>query len=249
MIDAGNTHLKWCWYDGKNLPPRFYSATYGELERQGVNLFKNRGVDAENVLICNVAGKGVEQTLISGFTHWSLEPRFFTSKAQGCGVTNAYIEPEQLGADRWMALIGVWSLKQTAACIVDCGTAVTIDALNDQGQHMGGMIVPGLALMQDSLSKQTSGISPDGDIEQDGRLSSPLACNTSSAIAAGTRYALVALIDRVRADVKEELGLNLPLYLSGGSANLIRPLLSCKNHYAPMLIFQGMIIADKDASY
>ena len=73
------------------------------------------GLDAENVLICNVAGKKVEQTLTSGFTHWGLQPRFFTSKAQGCGVTNAYTEPEQLGVDRWMALIGAWSLKQEAA--------------------------------------------------------------------------------------------------------------------------------------
>jgi len=185
--------------------------------------------------------------LIDSFAHWDLEPRFFTSKPQGCGVTNAYIEPEQLGADRWMALVGAWSMKQEAACIVDCGTAVTIDVLDDQGQHMGGMIVPGMELMQDSLTNQTDGILLDEEMEQNGQ-PSLLARDTGNAVAAGTLYALVAFIDRVRMDIEKELGLDLPLYLSGGDVDLIEPLLSCESSYEPMLIFQGMITADEDAS-
>lgn len=248
LIDAGNTRLKWCWYDGVDLPLEFCSAEYEELEELGADLFKGSGPDTDEVLVCNVSGLATEQELSQYFSAWDLTPRIFTSKAQACGVTNAYSKPEQLGVDRWMSMIGAWSLKQEAACIVDCGTAVTIDVLDDQGRHMGGMIVPGIELMRDSLTNQTDGILLDGEPAQDDNMTL-LARDTGNAVEAGTLYALVALIDRVRLDVEKELGVDLPLYLSGGDVDLIEPLLSCESNYEPMLIFHGMIMADEDKNY
>jgi len=102
--------------------------------------------------------------------------------------------------------------------------------------------------MQDSLTNQTDGILIDEDMEASSQ-PSLLARDTGNAVAAGTLYALVAFIDRVRMDIEKELGLDLPLYLSGGDVDLIEPLLSCESSYEPMLIFQGMITADEDASY
>ena len=245
LIDAGNTRLKWCWYDGEDLPLDFYSAEYDELEERGADLFKGSGPDTDDVLVCSVAGSDVEQLLTQCFSDWDIVPRYFASEAQGFGVTNAYNKPEQLGVDRWMSLIGAWSINQDAVCIVDCGTAVTIDVLDDQGHHLGGMIVPGMELMQDSLTNQTDGILLDEDAERDDT-PTLLARDTGNAVAAGSLYALVALIDRVRQDIEKELGVDLPLYLSGGDVDLIEPLLSCESSFEPMLIFQGMITADED---
>jgi type III pantothenate kinase len=248
LIDAGNTRLKWCWYDGEDLPLDFQSAEYEDLDEQGADLFKGSGPDTDDVLVCNVAGEDTEQTLIECFSDWDLQPVFFTSKAQGCGIRNAYVDPQRLGVDRWMAMIGAWSLKQEAACIVDCGTAVTIDVLDDQGLHLGGMIIPGMELMQDSLTNEDTGILSDVQTEHGDR-PGLLARDTGDAIVAGTLYALVALIERVRQDIERELDIDLPLYLSGGDVDLIKPLLSCESHYEPMLIFQGMIAADEDTDY
>ena len=243
LIDAGNTRLKWCWYDGEETPVEFYSAEYEELEAQAADLFKTEGADADDVLICNVAGVSVEEMLTQCFTEWGLTPHFFYSQQQGCGVTNAYQEPRQLGVDRWMSMIGVWAIKQEAACIVDCGTAVTIDVLDDKGQHLGGMIVPGMELMRDSLINPTGGILRGVNMEQRSN-SALLASNTGNAVAAGSLYALVALIDRVRSDVEKELNIDLSLYLNGGDIGLIEPLLSCEGRFEPMLIFHGMIAAN-----
>jgi len=248
LIDAGNTRIKWCWYDGEDLPLDFYSAEYDDLEEQGADLFKGSGPDTDRVLVCSVAGAGTEKILTQCFSDWDITPRYFASKAQACGVSNAYNSPEKLGVDRWMSLIGAWSINQDAACIVDCGTAVTIDVLDDKGQHLGGMIIPGMELMQDSLTNQTDGILLDENIEQDEN-QTLLARDTGNAVMAGTLYALVALIDRVRQDIEKELDVDLPLYLSGGDVDLIEPLLSCESSYEPMLIFQGMITADEDANY
>ena len=145
-------------------------------------------------------------------------------------------------------MLGAWSIRQEAACIVDCGTAVTIDVLDDQGNHLGGMIVPGMEMMQDSLTNQTDGVLLDEELETDDR-ATLLAHDTSNAVAAGTLYALVALIERVRQDIEKELGLDLQLYLTGGDVDLIEPLLSCESSCEPMLIFHGMISADEDTSY
>jgi len=245
LIDAGNTRLKWCWYDGEDLPLDFFSAEYEELEEKGADLFKGSGPDTDAVLVCNVAGPETEQLLNQCFSDWDISPKYFISEARKCGVSNAYTKPEQLGVDRWMALIGAWSINQEATCIVDCGTAVTIDVLDDQGCHLGGMIVPGMELMQDSLTNQTDGILLDEDTEQDEN-PALLARDTGNAVMAGSVYAIVALIDRVRQDIEKELDVDLPLYLSGGDVDVIESLLSCESRFEPMLIFQGMITADED---
>jgi type III pantothenate kinase len=248
LIDAGNTRIKWCWYDGEDLPLDYESAEYEDLEEQGADLFKGSGPDTDDILISNVAGEDIRQLLTDCFSEWDLTPKFFTSKAAGCGITNAYTQPEKLGVDRWLSMIGAWTIRQEAACIVDCGTAVTIDVLNDRGEHLGGMIVPGMELMQDSLINQADGILADEEIEQvDSH--SLLARDTASAVAAGTLYALVTLIERVRQDIEKELGIDLPLYLSGGDVDLIQPLLGCHSTHEPMIVFQGMLTADEDPDY
>ena len=248
LIDAGNSRIKWCWYDGEDLPLDYESAEYEDLEEQGADLFKGSGPDTDDVLVCNVAGDDIRQLLNDSFSEWNLTPRFFTSKASGCGVTNAYSSPEKLGVDRWMSLLGAWTISNDAACIVDCGTAVTIDVLNDKGQHLGGLIVPGLELMQDSLVSQANGIPEDEEFEPPDS-PSLLARDTSSAVAAGSLYALVALVERVRQDIEKELGISLPLYLSGGDVDLIQPLLGCETTHEPMIVFQGMLTADEDPDY
>lgn len=245
LIDAGNSRVKWCWFDGEDLPLVYECAEYDDLHSEGAGLFQVDGPDADEVLICNVGGVALAESFRLMFANWHLSPRFVRSTRRCGDVVNAYKCPQQLGADRWMALLGAWSIRRDAVCIVDCGTAVTIDVLDDEGRHLGGMIVPGIELMQDALRDETDGISPD-DVGRDDGGSGLLAADTGNAIEAGTLYALVALIDRVRLDIATELGVDLPLLVSGGDAELMQPLLSCDSTYEPMLIFQGMLVAEEE---
>ena len=63
-----------------------------------------------------------------------------------------------MGVDRWVAMIGARSEFRGGLCIVDAGTAVTIDAIDKNGNHLGGQIIPGLALMSNALSFGASDI-------------------------------------------------------------------------------------------
>ena len=71
---------------------------------------------------------------------WNIEPRQIRAGASALGVTNTYQPPERLGADRWAALIAARAHQRGAVCVVDAGTAVTIDALDAHGVFRGGAI-------------------------------------------------------------------------------------------------------------
>src|SRR3546814_5490867 len=75
-------------------------------------------------------------------------PNFARSSAGWHGLRNAYREPERLGVDRWLAMIAAWHTHRGAACIANAGTALTVDVIDAQGQHLGGIIAAGLAAQQ-----------------------------------------------------------------------------------------------------
>lgn len=248
LIDAGNTRLKWCWFDGEDVPLDYESAEYDDLDAEGASLFKTPGADVERIIICSVAGEDTAGQIQEVFADWKIEPEFLASKPRSGDLTNAYANPGQLGVDRWMAMLGAWEQEKDALCIVDCGTAVTIDVVNDQGSHLGGMIIPGLELMHDALVDGTGQIET-GQVETDDQAVSEaglLARDTGSAVAAGTLYALVALIERVVSDLAQELPVEPVLILTGGDAESVQPLLSYPARYEPMLIFMGMLIAAEE---
>ena len=83
--------------------------------------------------------------------------RQVNSEAQAFGVTNCYLEPHLLGVDRWLALLGSQQLfSAQSVMVVDAGTALTVDWLDECGVHQGGWIMPGLRLQQQSVVQQTA---------------------------------------------------------------------------------------------
>lgn len=78
------------------------------------------------------------------------------ARALACGVHSAYSDPERLGADRWAALIGAWDRTRSATLILSLGTAVTCDALDGAGRHLGGVIAPGRLTMARALAEETA---------------------------------------------------------------------------------------------
>lgn len=90
--------------------------------------------------------------------HWELTPVRVMSMAEGFGIRNAYARAEELGTDRWAAMVGAHHLLHAETCIIDMGTAITLDFLDAVGQHLGGYIIPGLQLMQQSLVQGTQAI-------------------------------------------------------------------------------------------
>ena len=205
LLDIGNTRIKWAWSAEERInmaePLIRDSKSFKDLAPAE---WENAETP-ERVIVSNVAGAVFAKSVRTWVKRvWRIDTEFVMPAASACGVTNAYIHPERLGPDRWAALIAAHHLfRKSPVCILDCGSAVTIDALAADGRHMGGLIVPGLAMMERVLVSKTSGIKLENVPAPEISL---LARDTETAVQGGTLYALVALIDRVFADLGQELG-------------------------------------------
>ncbi len=247
LIDAGNSRIKWACLVGGVVQPGEAIAHNGDADDlQALSLAWAPLPRPARVLAVNVLGSGFAARLSAWVEDtWEIAVEFAVAQREACGVINAYREPERLGADRWVALIAARHDGDGPACVIDCGTAVTIDVLAESGEHLGGLIIPGLQLMRRALTGGTAGIRLDDEGGRDG--DAPLfARDTAGGVIGGTRYALAGAIDRIAGDVRAAIGADLRCLLTGGDAETILPLLSGDYDYAPELVLEGLAVIAGD---
>jgi len=111
----------------------------------------------QRVLVANVRGPSFAAEF-SAFTQstFGVTPEYPEAQAAELGVTNGYRQPANLGIDRWLALLAARQDDAGPCLLVGGGTALTIDALSANGQHLGGLIVPGLKMLSDLHSTDPS---------------------------------------------------------------------------------------------
>lgn len=209
-IDAGNTRIKWGLFDAAGNIINQGACLHTELAQLTLPL-------ASKTVISNVAGNGVE-THLNHLLEQHENVQFITSQASACGVQNHYTAPAKLGTDRWAALIAAWHLKQSPCVVVNAGTAVTIDAI-DSAAFNGGLIIPGMDLMQQSLYLATAQLpiqAARDDVEID-----ILARNTQDAIFAGTLYAISGAIVQMAQTLHAKTQQAPWILISGGNAAII----------------------------
>jgi len=240
-MDIGNTRLKWGILD-EGAIRRTGHISQESIRSDGLSALTSklpRRVDT--VFASNVAGTSFA-TRISGVVglHCDCDVHFARTEREACGVTNSYRQPRRMGVDRWVAMLGAWAEIQSACLVVDAGTAVTIDALDDDGRHLGGQILPGVTLMASALASSTS------DIPNTSRRSirgakglEILASNTGGAVAHGTLSAVVGAIERA-AEVLCENRYDPELVLTGGDASRILRSLDGEPVHRPHLVLQGL---------
>jgi type III pantothenate kinase len=160
------------------------------------------------------------------------------------GVVNAYQHPGQLGSDRWLALIAVRRLLGSRhACIVDCGTAVTIDWLRADGQHLGGFILPGLDAMIAALVRETRLELPAqlADFRQPGAGTSTRDC-----VGRGALLAISGAIESSAALLSAQLDARVTCVLTGGGAEGVARWLSTECHLEPDAVLRGLAVWAQD---
>jgi type III pantothenate kinase len=153
QLDIGNSRVKWrLCSDGKVLDRGVESRSQFPASLAGIG--ESRCPDA--VWVSSVAGEDSESILrqqigdLWGVTAWFARPA-----ARACGLVNSYPEPQRMGVDRWLAMLAGWRDAASAVCVVDAGSALTIDFVASDGQHEGGYILPGLDSMERALLSDT----------------------------------------------------------------------------------------------
>ena len=234
-VDAGNSRIKWGLWDGRW--SRQDSVATDEVAGLGAAW---QALPAPQLLIaCSVAGAPVAEWLDAWARSRGVAVRWVTSQREQCGVRNSYCDPTQLGADRWAALIAARDMAEGAALAVNAGTAVTIDALTREGQFLGGLIMPGLDLMAESLARGTAGLPRTrGSIAQ-------FPQNTADAIAGGALQSVCGAVERMERTLAER-GAEPRILLSGGAAHLIRTYLGRPARLVPNLVLEGLRVIAAD---
>jgi type III pantothenate kinase len=243
LIDVGNSRVKWAWGQGGMLSEQISLAYRGELGRDWLDaLGTGGGKQAQRILISNVAGPRMADALRGLLEkQFRVEPEFASVASVAAGVTCAYRDPQQLGVDRWLAVIGAWHRAGHSACVIDSGTATTVDAVDDSGTHLGGLILPGLDLMVDVLLTRTSDIAQAVDPATRAK-SGVFADNTLAAVRNGAVLATAALAERAASDLARRTAGEPKLYLTGGNATRIAPSLARAHEVVPDLVLHGLAV-------
>lgn len=243
FVDIGNSRCKSALENNGVLTPletfAWHDVFLNEVLEK-VWLKPLNGVVPDSIHISNVAGERMLPNLDAWCcATWQKKPIAMSSTGQFQGLKNGYKAPTTLGVDRWAAMIGAWVQHSGALCVVDSGTATTVDVIDKNGVFIGGAILPGIYTMRRSLGKYTAALfAADGDI-------SPFSDNTAGGIAGGTGYASVGAIERLMDEAVKAVG-PLTTIVTGGEAGIIESLLTREAKFDPLLVLHGVrAVADE----
>ena len=248
LIDAGNTRIKWGTVGMANEPTATPSwLDKGSVSHAGMSALKASWavLPISRILISNVAGEQMQHALelLLASCVAGVKAERFISTSQCAGLTNAYQEPAQLGCDRFASAIAAHALfPLRALLVVTCGTATTIDAVTADGTFIGGMILPGLQLMAQSLAKNTAQLP---QIAESISMHQIFADNTDQAITSGCINAQVGAIMRAYETLADMRSHQVSCIISGGAAKFLTPHLRIDFQHVENLVLTGLFMAER----
>ena len=241
FLDIGNSFIKWSTVINGEYNVH-HSIQINDLLSNGLDSF-NLESFPDTVYFSTVANAdNVDALKLLIQSEWQVIPIQLTAQKSCCGLTSGYENFNQLGDDRWFAMQGAIGIYNVPTIIVDAGTALTIDAVVD-GMHLGGLIVPGMNMMRQSLANNTADLLDVSNSykNSDNNEIQLLATNTSSAILAGTLYMAAAFINQVINDLNNQVGTQFKVLMTGGESQQLCRLLDYEYDYVPDLVLQGMV--------
>jgi type III pantothenate kinase len=230
-IDAGNTRIKWGVHDGHAWST---SGAIDTGDAQGLYESLRDALPVDMAIASNVAGPEVQAAIESAAKQARVPVTFIHGEARRLGVTNGYRDAAQLGADRWVALVAAHHARPGHKLVVNAGTALTIDALAADGRFLGGLIVPGPALMRRSLDRATAALrEARGEVRD-------FPDNTPDAITTGAVLAGTGAVDRLAAAMSARGCPPGLIILSGGAAREVAPALALPHELHDNLVLDGL---------
>lgn len=238
LIDIGNTAIHWATKPaGQSLSAMQTCSYHNETITELLTAQWSRLETVSAVVISSVATESINQSVQQWLQrHWRVTPQFIRAEASGHGIQNAYREPQRLGTDRWAAMVAAYGLSQKTCCVLDCGTAVTFDAIDATGRHLGGWIMPGYHLFCHTLAQETAAINASDEVISD---ISSLGRNTQQCVNFAWHHGILGLLER---SLPLATSSDLSCFVTGGDATRLLPLLEDKWCYANDLVLQGLAI-------
>lgn len=215
LVDSGNTRIKLAWYDERGAAPHRNVATaLDNTDIEGLDRWLDGLPEMPTAAVgVNVAGARLGAAIAEMFERHGCTLIWMRSQAEAFGLVNGYAQPEKLGADRWAYMVGVLSRHPArhAPLLLACfGTATTLDTIDSQNRFVGGLILPGPAMMRSALASGTANL----PLAQGDAMAFPT--DTHAAIASGVAAAQAGAVVRQWLECCERFGAAPLVYVAGG---------------------------------
>jgi len=182
--------------------------------------------------VASVAAPALTVTVMALLRERFAQVRVARTLPECAGVRIAYARPEKFGVDRFLALLAAARIRQPVL-VVGVGTALTIDLMDADGLHRGGRIAASPTTMREVLHARAVQLPASGGDYAE------FATDTADALASGCDGAAVALVERSQRLGAAELGVEPVLWVHGGGAASLLPLLPAAEH-RPALVLDGL---------
>ena len=229
LLDIGNTLTKWRLVgdsaDAQGFAPR------ADLQQMLQDIATEHA--PLGVWVSSVAGQDVESDLAALVDSlWQLQPWFARTQESALGLQNSYQQPERMGVDRWLGMMAAWKQAHSAVCVVDAGSALTIDFVSTSGEHLGGYILPGIDSMERALLSDTDRVR-FGEAARD---QLEPGASTESAVYNGLLLSQAGAVAMALHRVRGDFG----LIFTGGNGELLHQSLRLGGEYVPNLVLDGL---------
>jgi type III pantothenate kinase len=233
-IDVGNTRIKWCVWQGNQMQ---HKAVVEYESTQLIDLLEQSfsRLEPQDVVVSCVASLQVNEIIALWFSRaWQRQVYFVGSKKQQLGVINSYKNEQQMGVDRWVAMLAAFHRHQSAVFVIDCGTAITLDLVDDAGAHLGGLILPGLNMMRQSLYQGANGIQSQQGNEV------LFASNTQDAVSGGCFHLLISGLKGLYQQYRKQIKGRMVCVITGGDGEKVAKHMECDCQFEADLILYGL---------
>lgn len=250
VVDIGNARIKWARAEAGRVGDRQHALHAVDMD-EAVATFAAalRDGPVERIVVANVAGDRIAAKLADVAARcFGVAPELVHTSAEMLGVRCAYRDPSRLGVDRWVSVIAAYRAAAARpdgprpACVINAGTALTFDAVDTRGRHLGGLILPGPRMAADMLAKQTHGIGATRPTTVAPTGIGMLGRSTEDGVGFGALLAPAAAFDRMANIVGAELKRPPIVYLAGGEANLLKPWLETDVQVEADLVLKGLAL-------
>ncbi|MFW5954443.1 MAG: type III pantothenate kinase [Guyparkeria sp.] len=269
-IDAGNSRIKGRLQRRSRAPDEPFAVQWPAVEGEpggqagdrladalDPHLIDEKGRRPSQIAVASVVDEGRREQLEGALERLCPEARirWMGVPRKCCNVRVGYPDHHALGVDRFCAMIEAHARADgRAAVVVNAGTAITLDLLDARGNHLGGVILPGVRAQFAGLRQLAPGLSDALDaVPEVGAAETVdpvtrelgLATDTATGLALGQGWMLGATLNQMLglwtgrlAGEAEEVA----VFLSGGDADrlhgLIDPAFSVR--LEPDLVLAGL---------
>lgn len=245
LVDIGNTNLHWGMVDNITQTTNidsYHTVSHNQtkLDSQILDQLWQSYPQPEKIFCASVVADTMQKTFNTWAQQkWQQDVCYATTGESYYDLKNAYGDSKQLGIDRWLAMVGAWhQYTHQNICVVDCGTAITLDIISADGQHQGGYIIPSQQMMQTSLLSQTNGINQLYSLDN---IKLELGNNTQQSVMHGIYFAITSFINQAVARYSHDSDQFICL-ITGGGAKHVKPYLAGDFIHDPELVLLGLLL-------